>query len=327
MNQRRKLIIRADGSTQIGIGHIVRTIALAQMLSDDFEIHFFSIQIPYILRLQIIELGFNLVILESESEFLFRIDQYSIIVIDGYQFDEEYQKKIKNLGNKLVIIDDLCEGQYICDLIINHSPSARKENYFSQSFTKFALGLKYSLLRPAFIEIINKSKIKKEKLSLLIAFGGSDVQNITLKTLKILSVNTYHFQNIRVVLGPSYPYLDDLYDFMKDSNFQIELFYSLNEISMKELLEKSEFALVPSSGILFESLACKCKAISGYYVDNQKKVYEGFLRLGAIIDAKDFNDESLTSAFENISSKKEVTNIDYFQGDVKERFRNLFLLL
>jgi 3-deoxy-D-manno-octulosonic-acid transferase len=115
-----------------------------------------------------------------------------------------------------------------------------------------------------------------------------------------------------------------LNNFLEFSNLPLEIHYSLNEKKMCDLLNLSEFSIVPSSGILFESLACKCKTISGFYVNNQKEVYKSFLELGAIIDAKDFNSKSISKALENISTKHFSTPQDYFKGDIKEQFRSKF---
>ena len=38
--------VRADGSAEIGLGHLVRCIALAEMLQDDFDIEFCSMAMP-----------------------------------------------------------------------------------------------------------------------------------------------------------------------------------------------------------------------------------------------------------------------------------------
>ena len=44
----RKIFFRADASSAIGYGHFIRTLALADMLKDDFDCTFFTVSpTPY----------------------------------------------------------------------------------------------------------------------------------------------------------------------------------------------------------------------------------------------------------------------------------------
>ena len=72
-----------------------------------------------------------------------------LMIIDGYQFASDYQKNLKETGYKVIYIDDLTQDHMYADIVINHSPSANYEQYDSEKYTKFALGLRYALLRPS----------------------------------------------------------------------------------------------------------------------------------------------------------------------------------
>ena len=48
-------------------------------------------------------------------------------------------------------------------------------------------------------------------------------------------------------------------------------------------MEQCNVAIVPASSLLFEIVAIKMPVISGYFVENQKDVYKGFLDAGLII--------------------------------------------
>src|SRR4051812_26328074 len=52
-----------------------------------------------------------------------------IVIADGYQFDGGYQKAIKGKGFRMIYIDDLVSQHMFADVVINHSPSAKKEKY------------------------------------------------------------------------------------------------------------------------------------------------------------------------------------------------------
>ena len=166
----KQILIRVDGNAQIGQGHIVRCIALAHMLKNHFKIYVYSIYIPNEYVLEFEKTGIEVFKIESEAQFLSQITENQIVVLDGYGFDAIFQKKIKEFKIKLVCIDDAYNGEFFADVLLNHSLGADQKKYKVQNYTKFALGLNYSLLRPCFLKAIN-IETKKKKNSLVVNFG------------------------------------------------------------------------------------------------------------------------------------------------------------
>jgi len=320
----RNVCFRVDGNTEIGLGHIVRCLALAQILCVTYTILFYCKSIPEVLKKKIAELGFGLNIIGSELDFFQMFDSNDIIVIDNYGFDTKYHNLIKSNGNKLVVIDDFCNIHYNSDLIINHSPKVIKSNYDAEPYTEYCLGLDYCLLRPPFLEAIHFRSKSRIINSLLITFGGSDIQNITYRALQLLAEKQQIFSRINIVIGPSYPYLDKLKDLISALTFEVYLYNVLDENEMCDLFLSSEYALVPSSGVLFEALACGCKPISGYCIDNQVQVYSDFKLLDAIIDAHDFSNEKILCAFKKTQDKSLKINTDIFKSGIQKRFLDKF---
>ena len=126
---KQKVYIRTDGSPEIGLGHVVRCVSLAHMLKNDFTIHFFVLEIPDSLKNEITQNGWDVTFIDRESDFLNKLTGNEIVVIDGYQFDSEYQKEIKSKGCKLVCIDDFHDQHFYADLVINHAPGVSKDDY------------------------------------------------------------------------------------------------------------------------------------------------------------------------------------------------------
>lgn len=118
------LFIRCDASTQIGMGHLVRCSALAEMLKEKFEITFFCKDIPASYKQG---LKFNITQILVEDDFLQHVNDQSIVVLDGYHFKGSYQRSIKNLGAILVCIVDFPDYDFLADLIINHAPSVNTQ--------------------------------------------------------------------------------------------------------------------------------------------------------------------------------------------------------
>lgn len=276
-----KVFIRADGSAEIGLGHLVRCVALAHMLKENYSIHFFSKEIPSSFSEKIKKEGFSIKAINSEEEFLSLLSGDQIVILDNYKLGSGYQKMVKKKGNMLVCIDDLQRGIFYSDLIINHAPGISEEKYRAQDYTRFALGLDYALLRPSFLkEVVQDNSTGKIK-NVFVCFGGSDPNNLTLKTIKIL-INHPEVKQISIVTGASYGHIGDLEELcgeIKNINWQ----QNVDEEELIQIMKDSDLAIVPCSGIMIESMACGLEIITCYYVDNQKLFYDNILNLEKVI--------------------------------------------
>lgn len=318
------LFIRADGSTEMGLGHLVRCASLSSYVNDQFNITFVCKRIPPDVEIELNQEGFSVIKIDHEKDYLDLLKPSSIAVLDGYSFDTSYHRQIKNHASKLVCIDDLHNQEFYADLIINHAPGIEADDYFAQPFTKFALGLNYVLLRPPFLKaaIQLESKSDGSVKNILICFGGSDMKNLTVKALQIV-LETDQFEEILVITGSAYAYEEELMQIIHKESQKINYYHALNGQEMASAFMKSDIAIVPSSGILFEALATGNLPISGTYIDNQKEMYAGFKKLGAIIDAGEFSKVEIKHALQNIDSVKNPQK-KFIDGKSPDRIRNLF---
>ena len=193
MANKRKIYFRADASVEIGYGHFIRTLALADMLKDDFDCTFFT-QAPTDYQRAEVGKVCKLEALPSDNSrfdlFLQKLNGTEIVVLDNYFFTTDYQRKIKAKGCKLVCIDDMHDKHYVADAIINHSLGVNISDYSVEPYTKLYLGLDYLLLRKPFLNVLQNNKIHKiksfENLSVLLSFGGSDKKDLTSRYLLML---------------------------------------------------------------------------------------------------------------------------------------------
>jgi UDP-2,4-diacetamido-2,4,6-trideoxy-beta-L-altropyranose hydrolase len=291
-----KVLIRVDASSSIGLGHLVRCIALAHMIKDDFAIIFYCKDLPYSMVNEIAANGFGLIFIKNETDFFKAIEINLIVILDGYHFGTEYQKGIKFKGSKLVCIDDLHDKEFFADLIINHAPDIKPQDYKAHFYTQFALGLEYALLRPAFLAQAGKIRHLKKIQTVLICFGGSDLNNLTKRALKIvLGFNS--FKKILVVTGLLYNYRDTLVSLINGDN-RIYHYHDVDESKMALLMSEAELAIVPASGILIETMAMGCVVVSGMSANNQKFIYYQYKAASAFFDALNFKESALKSAIE-----------------------------
>ncbi len=316
--------IRTDGGSNIGLGHITRCLALAQMIQADFDITFYCASIPKETEALIIHLGFTCVKIENESDFINVIAGDEIVVIDAYHLDSEYQKTIKAKGAILVCIDDLNDKEYFADIIINHAPVGTRNNIYKiQPYTKLALGLNYALLRPSFLQAAKSNNKHNGKFSkALICFGGADPKNLSKDIYDLIKADG-RFEEIIIVTGQAYTFNNVLEQHLQNDPL-VRWLKAINEEEMLNIMKYVDVAFVPSSGILMEVLAAGCLAVSGYYIDNQKHIYDGFKEVGAIIDAGNFskeyfaNNDVLNKVFNHVTSDKLI------DGKSGDRIRELF---
>lgn len=300
-----EVYIRCDGNSVMGLGHIVRCTALAHMLKDSFTVIFFCKDIPAKLQSEIIDAGIEVKVLKHEEDFFQHIKQSSIIVLDGYQFDTAYQQRIKQLNAQLVVIDDLQEGKYFADLIINQIPNVIAADYHGQPFTHFALGPEYALLREPFLEAASKERAITEITSVLICFGGADPKNFTQRVLTVALAYSA-FKKIKVVIGQAFAHSDELMK-LADSDDRVSVHRGLSDKEMAQQFSQTQLAIVPSSGILLEAIASHSIIISGFYVSNQRLVYNAYR--DSFTDAGDFSDAALEKALNTVLQNPRPSHI------------------
>ncbi|HEY4650407.1 MAG TPA: UDP-2,4-diacetamido-2,4,6-trideoxy-beta-L-altropyranose hydrolase, partial [Pontibacter sp.] len=212
MTDRRRIIFRADGNSRIGLGHVVRSLALAAMLRDDFEC-VFAIQEPDdALKVQILETCHGIISLPvcapSEERFTYELAAYiseeEIVVLDGYSFDTVYQQTIKARGAALVCIDDIQAYTFVADVVLNQAGSVEAAKYKVAPYTKLLLDPAYALLRPPFLAVSKQNRTLPEGESrLLLNLGGADPENYTLRLAQEIA-SLHKATTIDIVVGSAY---------------------------------------------------------------------------------------------------------------------------
>jgi spore coat polysaccharide biosynthesis predicted glycosyltransferase SpsG/RimJ/RimL family protein N-acetyltransferase len=250
------------------------------------------------------------------------------LVLDGYQFNASYQQKMKQKGYRLLYVDDFANEHMYADVVVNHSLGVQPANYQCEAYTRLALGTRYAILRPGFLEAARQHRTIQKIESVFVCFGGADKYDLTSRAVEALT----HFEDIRsvnVVIGSAYPHLK-IYDLQKKFS-QIRIHKNLPEKKLIDVMQSADFAIVPASTILYEVCAVKMPVFSGYYVDNQKGLYEGCRKKGIIYPGGDFTHYT-PGDFEKAvhAIKKEPEHQSYitaqshlFDGDIRQRFIDL----
>ena len=278
---RRKILFRADAEQSIGYGHFIRTLALADMLKDDFDCVFYT-QTPSEYQINEMSSVCKHESLPSDDNrfdiFLEELKGDEIVVLDNYFFTTDYQRQIKQKGCKLVCIDDMHDKHYVADVVVNHG-SARKEEFDCEPYTKLCLGSQWSLLRKPFLVPIGSNKRENR---LVVCFGGADPQRLTDKVVTMLvELNTSY--EITVILGET-AYLSE------ENRKRVVVKNKLTAQQMAELFETSVVGILPSSSVRIEAVSRGLKVICGYFVDNQQIGFERSLQQGDVLPIYNFNE-------------------------------------
>jgi spore coat polysaccharide biosynthesis predicted glycosyltransferase SpsG len=284
--------LRADGNSQIGLGHVYRLLALAEMLKDEFGC-FFAINNPDTFTLQQIEKTCKgPILLNNNKEYVlphknrpgeemdFDLDEYltgsEIVVTDGYLFGENYQSAVKAKGSKLVCIDDLAESDFFADVIINHAPGVKHSDYKKQKCAQLFTGLDYAIIRQPFLTpIIEK---KNFSLNAFISLGGSDYFRYSERLLD-LTLRLNLFESVHVLCSSSFS--NELLGTLKKmeaESTRIKLHFNLDANQLVRLLDTCTHAFIAASTVLIEAYSRGLKCFAGFYTRNQQFMYQGFIK-------------------------------------------------
>ena len=289
-----RLVVRADGNAQIGFGHVMRCLAIVNGSSFTEILWFSSDKLNEIIQRESKSLiEFHLI--SNELEFQSLLKETDVVLMDGYHFSLPDHHKIKAIGAKLIVIDDLANQPVSADVIINPTPVFSCEKYISDRPALFLMGLNYAMLRAPFLSLAKQAELEKEAGSVLICMGGSDPMNFTERILEVTL--TEPFQSIHIVVGSGYRFHSTLEQF---NDMRMVIHRALDAQEMAELMSSCEWGIYPSSGILLEALAAKQRIISGVTAENQRFVHEAHLKLNTLIDAEDFSSAALKTAFKKM---------------------------
>jgi UDP-2,4-diacetamido-2,4,6-trideoxy-beta-L-altropyranose hydrolase len=280
----KQVIIRVDGGSGIGLGHIYRMLALAEMISSGFRILFAIAEEDETVQDIIARAGFKSIVVGekagSEEDLKTFTEQLipsiipDIVVLDGYHFREKYQLAVREKKCKLVCIDGLYKGHFHADAVINYNGYARAEPYSREANTKLYLGPDYCFLRKPFLELSRTipEPVAESGEVLMVMFGGADPGNLTQKLLEMLADSGMmgNFRKVNVLLGAKYLYRKELTDLVHRESWQnITVLRDLESDDLISRLMESSLIVVPGGYSLYEICCVGVPVLTGYYVENQ----------------------------------------------------------
>lgn len=287
----------------MGLGHIIRSLALAKMLEQEFDCQFIIRNPSQAVADLVKEEGFNLIKLNDnilfphEAQFIAHhfLKGDEIIVLDGYHFDTKYQQQIRAAAGKLICIDDIHETHFVADAIINHTSGIQAKAYSAADYTQFHLGLAYMLLRQPFLQAAQQRRATEDRKSTqqtaFICMGGADPSNAVLQVLQECEKKA-EVQACNVVIGSAFLHQESLKAFQQNSRLRINVFSNLNADNMVVLMARCDFAICPPSSVALEYLCVGHQLYLLQTADNQAYLHQYLTENGLALGWEDFKSEA-----------------------------------
>lgn len=292
------ILFRVDASEQIGSGHVMRCLTLAEELRGSCnEIIFICRELPgnlikYIetrgFGVQRLPLGLETDNWQADAEqtraiLLHNKLKPDWLIVDNYSLDKQWESALRLLVGRIMVIDDRANREHDCDLLLDqnyyHDLCSRYQGLVPEG-TRRLLGPKYALLRREF-------RIARQQLShrdgsirrILVFYGGSDPTNETAKALKAIKLLNHHQIAADVVVGAANPNREAIKTIcsgMVNTNFYCQV------DNMAELMNRSDLALGAGGTSNWERCYLGLPAVVTIVAENQRETVEALAEAGIV---------------------------------------------
>jgi UDP-2,4-diacetamido-2,4,6-trideoxy-beta-L-altropyranose hydrolase len=342
------IAFRTDATSQIGTGHFMRCLTLAEALQQrGAQIRFVSRGLPDHLRGMLTArdmefaplggvaadyplddlahsnwLGTSQAQDASDSAEALADLKWDWLVVDHYALDARWESAMRNIAGKIMAIDDLADRQHNCAVLLD-------QNYYRDMQTRYdgkmsehcrmLLGPRYALLREEFRELRAQVKPRSgEVRRILMFFGGVDAGNYTGLAIDALSGLDIQGAEVDVVIGAQHPYRAEIEQACTTQGYACHVQTS----RMAELMAAADLAIGAGGSATWERCCLGLPSLLIAFADNQIDISKDL----ASIDACDFigamdeiNEKSMQTAIvrmlkysdqRNVISKKAYSLVD-----------------
>ena len=240
------VVFRVDASIQMGMGHMVRCLTLAEGLKQNhFNVSFLS-QLLSGEHYRTVETRgfpiFNFPALNNdpldqgrdgsasnahrlEVDWQHDSDNAVIalssmrpmpdwLIVDHYALDRRWEKSVRRFVKNLMVIDDLADRPHDCEILLDQTCTEDRHRYqdLLPEHCKQLLGGDYALLRPEFSALRSRTEFPKRFLNadrLHVFFGGGDTSGHTVRFSRLL-LDFFPSLKLRIAVSASFRHLPQL---------------------------------------------------------------------------------------------------------------------
>ena len=286
--------IRADGGKEIGTGHVMRCLSIADALRRMGEQVCFLLAdcsaVPLLERhgqeYRILNSSFKHP--EEELETLLPLlaeNPCGVFLADSYYVTDMYLRRVRDYM-PVCYMDDRGISGLPVDLLINYNifADASLYEYPGKEGTSCLFGTEYAPLRREFKEV--PYQVREQVKRVLLTTGGSDKYNLTGKILEeCLERADIGSLEYCAVSGAYNEYLPSLLKIEKEHS-GVQVFCDVT--NMSELMRNCDIAVTAGGSTMYELSAVGVPIICFSFVDNQEKIVEGFRNRGIVCFGGDY---------------------------------------
>jgi len=242
--QRKRIIFHVVGNINIGMGHIYHSLALAHEITDH-EVIFVCDEKYKVAVDKIAATDYKVISSKDPLNSIIRLNP-DMVINDILDTSIDYIRKIKETGAIVVNFEDLSEASKEADLVFNELYDVKQIDG-----NQYRWGYEYVSLRDEF-DHAKPHDFSNVVSSVLISFGGTDQNNLSLVTLKAI-INESIMRDIKIymVCGVGYAFREELEMFVKRNGYSnCELIYASDVIS--KIMEKTQIAFSSNGRTVYE---------------------------------------------------------------------------
>lgn len=320
-----KCFIRADASEKLGVGHVMRCLALSkELIEQKHEVIFISRDVNSFISGLINIQGCSLLQINTElplgskleSEYIVQLINRDYIVfkedwfiIDHYSLDYKFESVLKNLFTNILVIDDLADRFHDCSLLLDTGLDDSKKDRYRYLIPHSAirlLGPEYALLRQEFTDVRETLDVRGEEdiQNIFVCFGGTDPSNETQKIIEALEPCLNDLNQVKVILGKTNPHINELISLYGNNN---KLRFLIQPDSIAVEMSSSDLAICSGGSMTWERYSLGLPGIVIAIADNQLEVAQQghLLELDEFIGlSKTVRVEDVTQTFKRIIKSK-----------------------
>lgn len=286
------LLMRVDSSVEIGTGHAMRCLALAQGWRDAHgRVSVVTAEMLPAVQERFEREGLETIPLAVEpgstadaaaTAALARDRDAAWVAVDGYRFGGAYQETIRAGGSRLLVFDDYGHaGEYSADLVINQNASASERLYRHRApHTRLLLGPRYVVLQRTFrSRKPREDPPPAEARNLLVTMGGVDPKNATGRVLRELERAGLRGVRVQVVAGSSHLHRSEVEAAATASPLEVRV--ERDPPDMAEIMAEADLAIAAAGTTSWELAYLGVPSLLLAVADNQRDVAQSLDRAGA----------------------------------------------
>jgi UDP-2,4-diacetamido-2,4,6-trideoxy-beta-L-altropyranose hydrolase len=280
MVNRKVAVLRADASSSIGVGHVMRSLSLGEALLDEgFGVELVSFELAPSLQSLATSCGVEVVELScaprssEDAQFVLQRNA-NIVVVDGYEFSREFFSVLEANGTPFAVVDDNVEtSAQSPSAVINQNPHASASMYAHlQGNPKLFLGLQYAMVRKEVREVAAMNLPSREG-EVFVAMGGADFLGLTAPIVEALAETGLQ---IRVAVGHANTQRAHIQK-LADQLGNVTLIEQQDYVSS---LASAHVAVLAAGSSLWEACAVGTPSIGLVVADNQFESANAAKKLG-----------------------------------------------